>query len=121
MGQERLFGQLAIRITSQDPKAKERFISSRLRDFRCFEIQTFHQVKNEVTGDWDTVAGKRLTAFADANPNPESFTYWNAYTEMKPSDLNHTLLRANGITPLICAKCFEDDVESDKAYQQWNQ
>lgn len=118
-GEDTLFGFKAYRVIR--PLASEkRYLSWRLPDFNCVVVQSLEQTFDETTNSWQTTAGKRLTAFAEVTPDPQIFTDWSIYSEMKPSDLKRAVYTKSGITAAQCPKCFGSEEESDTNYQLMN-
>lgn len=72
------------------------------------------------SADWQTHAGKLLTAFAATDPDPTIFTGWENYEEVKPSEIKGRIYESGGITREKCPKCYVDE-PSDKTYSDWNQ
>lgn len=118
-GEETLFGVRAIRVV-RDISNGQRYVSWRLPDFACASVQSLTQTLISSSGEWKTVQGKRLTAFAEADPDPRIFTDWSNYAEMKPSDLKRAVYSNSGVTASQCPKCFAEETKSDSTYQDWN-
>jgi hypothetical protein len=120
-GTDTLFGQRAFRVIRQgSPGALVRIVEWRLADFNCAPVQGYVQRRPSAAAEWQTQAGRELTAFSAANPDPKFFTGWEGYNEMKPSDIMSKLAQRSGITPQRCPQCFAGDLKGDMTYFEWN-
>lgn len=126
-GTDTLFGYSAVRfsqLTGKDRATQEaalsRFVSWRLPDFNCFEVQDFSQVRASKAEEWKTTQGNRLTGITATEPDPALFTNWLGYDEMKPSDVARRIAVAQGLTPQTCPRCFAPD-SSDVNYKKWHE
>jgi len=119
-GQEVMFGYTAIRVVQHDgAQSVERHIDWRLPEFSCETVQSQIQKRDNPSQPWRTTLGSQLTSFAEIQPDDKQFTYWNEYSEMKPSDIKRAVSRLKGLTPDSCEQCFKDE-ESDAAYAAYH-
>lgn len=116
-GEDYLFGYRAFRILRQEHQDSiMRVIEWRIPEFSCTAVQGMIQRRTDAAADWQTTNGNRLTAFAEADPDPKNFTNFENYSEMSPSDLKRKFFEANKVTKAQCPRCFADEPQQDKTY-----
>ena len=125
-GVDTLLGYSAVRVsmpTGRDESEKRaglsRVVFWLLPDFNCANAQDYSQTRSGPKAEWNTIRGNRLVEFAGRDPDPELFTNWLNYEEMKPSDIGRKLATMQGLTPETCPRCFAPD-PSDKNYAKWH-
>jgi len=126
-GTDTLFGYSAVRfsqLTGKDRATQEaalsRFVSWRLPDFNCVEVQGFSQTSASKTEEWKTTQGNRLISITATEPDPALFTNWLGYDEMKPSDIARRIAIAQGANPHCCLNFLAPD-PSDTNYEKWHE
>jgi len=120
-GTDTLFGYSAIRLSVVGGKdGLSRALYWRLPEFNCVVAEDYTQTRGSQSDEWKTTMGNRLTAFEADEPQPDLFTNWLSYDEMKPSDIQRRQAMARGITPDECPKCFAPD-PSDVNYKKWHE
>lgn len=123
-GTDTLFDYSAVRLIRSSPIAGKdglsREVDWRLPEFNCASVQFFLQIQDHKTGEWKTTMGNRLTSISATEPDPDIFTNWLNYDEMRPSDIKRRIGIARGETPQTCPGCFSPD-PSDVNYRKWHQ
>lgn len=112
--EEQLFGVRTIR-TARSNSGQDRELRWLLPDFACEMAQQFTQ-KLSASGSWETVDGRRLLAFAEADPAPDLFMEHEGLDEVLPSEFQYRYYRHAGFTEKDCPKCFEPRQKEDAQY-----
>lgn len=114
-GEETLLGHRAVRLMYSDPNGLSKSTLWKLPDLNCATVQIKAYQRKSSSEDFALRGGSRLAALALQEPDAKLFDTGAHYKEMKPSDQ----IRAAGVDPATCPKCFAGSEKQDKNYEAW--